>query len=223
MTPQSTPTRTASENIDALELACSRVTVSVGVIHAMVQLEDGNLKSNIGTVFCVDKRGYFLTALHVVKEALDSFIVVDSLSETCVVATDACNDLALIRVKTSTCEFDPVTFATALPEIGELVGGLGYPERGLAVELSSYLGRFYGQLVDGIGPNGKRLEGDTLQSALCFIGEGGPLGGYSCGPIVNEHGQVLATTMKADDELGFIIGPSAADMVAFVEKHLPVA
>ncbi len=220
MNTQPTSTRTVNQIIDALELAASRVTGSVALIHAMTPMDYGRQSLNVGSAYCVDKRGYFLTALHVVGPSSDSFVVVDSLAETCIVASNVCHDLALVKVKDPTGEFVPVSFATARPEFDEIVAGLGFPYAGLPVELTPYLGRFCGQFNDGKGPHGLVLDGDTLPSALCFV-TGQPVQcGYSGGPIINEQGQVVASTIKGDNERGFVIGPSAADLVAFVDQFL---
>lgn len=210
--------RSVDQVIDQLQLACSRVADSVAVIHAMVKKSTGT-ESAVGTAYCVDKRGYFVTALHVVQGQINSFIVMQQLFETRIVAVDEENDLALMQVVEPHGDFTPISFATRVSD-GEIVGGLGYPDRGLSVELCSYLARYAGPVVDGVGPNGLILDGDILQSALSFAGGEAHTAGYSGGPIVNEEGEVVASTMKGDDELGFIIGPSASDIVAFINQHI---
>ncbi|CAN5389590.1 hypothetical protein BH10CYA1_BH10CYA1_47280 [soil metagenome] len=44
--------------------------------------------------------------------------------------------------------------------------------------------------------------------------------GYSGGPIVNENGGVVASTIKGDDDLGLLIGPPAATIKTFVTAAL---
>lgn len=217
MTLQSV-TLSVDEVIDQLQTACSRTAESVGMMHAIVRKQDHN-ESSVGTAYCVGRHGLFVTALHVVAGQLSSFISMDRLYETSIVAVDPTNDLALMRVTDCTVSFEPVQFASAI-DAGEIVGGLGYPERGLSIELSSYLARYAGPVVNGVGPRGLVLEGDILKQALSFVGGEAHTQGYSGGPIVNYRGEVVASTMKGDDDLGFIIGPSAATVSALVAAHL---
>lgn len=212
------PTRSIDEIIDALQVACSRTTESVGMMHAIVARAQ-HTESSVGTAYCVDKRGFFVTALHVVAGQTSSFIDMDQIYETRIVAVDLTNDLALMQVVGKHGTFRPVVFATALGD-DEIVGGLGYPDRGISIELCSFLARFTGAVVDGVGPNGLILEGDTLRQALSFAGSEAHTQGYSGGPIVNERGEVVASTIKGDDDLGFIIGPSAATVSALVAAHV---
>jgi S1-C subfamily serine protease len=215
-----TPERTVDEVIDALQIACSRVADSVGVMHA-ARKRLNRVESAVGTAYCVDKRGYFVTALHVVQGEFSSFIAMEQVFETRLVAVDEKNDLALMQVVEPESEFIPVIFATSV-EDGEIVSGLGYPDCGMSVELCANLARYAGLVVDGVGPNGLILDGDTLQSALAFVGTEAHTQGYSGGPIVNADGAVVASTVKGDDDgLGLIIGPSAATILAFIEANLP--
>lgn len=211
-------TRSVDEIIDSLQVACSRTAESVGMMHAIVQ-KPGQTESSVGTAYCVNKRGLFVTALHVVAGQLSSFISLDGMHETRIVAVDLANDLALMQVVDTHGLFEPVVFAAGIDD-GEIVGGLGYPDRGLSVELCSYLARYVGPVVDGVGPNGLILNGHILKSALSFAGGEAHTQGYSGGPIVNEKGEVVASTIGGDDDLGFIIGPSASDINAFVAAHL---
>lgn len=212
-----TATRSLDEVIDQLQIACSRTAESVGMMHAVVQKPD-HTESSVGTAYCVNKRGLFVTALHVVAGQLSSFISLDGMHETRIVAVDLANDLALMQVVGTHGLFEPVVFAAGIGD-GEIVGGLGFPDRGLSVELCSYLARYAGPVVDGVGPNGLILEGHLLKSALSFTGGEAHTQGYSGGPIVNERGEVVASTIGGDDDLGFIIGPSAASIGAFVAAH----
>jgi S1-C subfamily serine protease len=210
--------RSIDEIIDQLQVACSRTAESVGMMHAIVQKSD-HTESSVGAAYCVGKRGFFVTALHVVAGQLHCFVTLDRIYETRIVAVDLTNDLALVQVVDSTGSFEPVQFASAISDM-EIVGGLGYPERGLSLELCSYLARYAGPVINGVGPNGLVLDGDTLQSALSFVGGEAHTQGYSGGPIVNERGEVVASTMKGDDDLGFIIGPSAATISSFLAPHV---
>lgn len=213
-----TATRSLDEVIDQLQIACSRTAESVGMMHAIVA-RGGHTESSVGTAYCVSKQGFFVTALHVVAGQLNSFIAMDKMYETRLVAVDLTNDLALMQVVSAHGLFEPVAFAAGVGE-GEIVGGLGYPDRGMSVELCSYLARYAGPVINGVGPNGLILEGDILKQALSFAGGEAHTQGYSGGPIVNERGEVVASTMKGDDDLGFIIGPSAADISAFVTARI---
>ncbi len=214
---------TFEEFINRLQSACSLVTESVAVINSIVKTADGRQSLNTGTAFCVDERGYFVTALHVVAGQINTFIVAKAASDVRVVAVDAERDLAIVHVP-GRCGFKPVAFALSLPIRGEIVSGLGYGNlNGLAVELSAYPVFYCGQCVAGQGPDGLELEGDTLQSALCFAGAPAHQVGYSGGPLINVHGQVVACTIKGDDESSVVVGPSAPDIQAFVKRHVPAA
>ena len=211
-------TRSVDEIIDQLQVACSRTAESVGMMHAIVQRQYRSEQS-IGTAYCVNERGFFVTALHVVAGQISSGICMDRMYQTRIVAVDLTNYLGLMQVVGDHGLFQPVVFAAGVGD-GEIVGGLGYPDRGLSVELCSYLARYAGPVINGVGPNGLILEGDILQSALSFAGGEAHTQGYSGGPIVNAMGEVVASTMKGDDDLGFIIGPSASNIRALVEAHL---
>jgi len=211
-------TLTLDEIIDKLQVACSRTAESVGMMHAIVQ-KPGHTESSIGTAYCVNKYGFFVTAQHVVAGQISSFISMDRIYETRIVAVDMTNDLALMQVVDHHGLFEPVVFAAGVTD-GEIVGGLGYPDRGLSFELCSYLARYAGPVINGVGPNGLILEGHVLQSALSFAGGEAHTQGYSGGPIVNEKGEVVASTIGGDDDLGFIVGPSASNIRALVEAHL---
>lgn len=211
--------RSIDDRIDQLEKACARVADSVALIHAVLGKPTG-AESCIGTAYCVDKRGYFVTALHLVHERISSFLVLRHLFELQVVAVAEEHDLAIVQIVHPDEEFAPVSFATSLAD-DEIVGGLGYPERGLSVDLCSFLARYAGPVVDGVGPHGLILDGDRLQNGLAFVGTVGKTGGFSGGPIINEDGLVVASTAKGDDDLGLIVGPAAHDIVRFTEQYLP--
>lgn len=217
--PTTETLRTVDEIIDALQVSCSQASGSVAALTVI--LHDGQVFS--GSAYCVDKRGYFVTAYHCVEGVVaDCFIVLEALHKTSVVAVDEDNDLALLKVEAPSCEFEPVTFSQSVPDAETIVAGLGFPG-GLAVSLESYLARYYGAIANGIGPDGDAINGNTMQSGLCFVGAQAELSGYSGGPLLNEHGHVVANTSKACAEAGFVMGPSSIVISAFVQQHLPVA
>lgn len=213
----SNATRTVDEIIDNLQVACSRASESVALMHAVVVTPSGH-ESAIGTAYCVGKGGLFLTALHVVQGLIDGFISLDKTYAIRLVSVDPTNDLALVQVVSAHGQFLPVKFARAI-EPEAIVGGIGFPDHGLSVEMSSYLARYQGPVVHGIGPNGLVLQNHRLETALSFVGGDGHYRGYSGGPLVNEVGEVVASTIEADDELGFIIGPSASTILPFLAPH----
>ncbi len=217
MTLIKTATRTVDDIIDALQAAASRVSGSVASLTVIMR--NGQIFS--GTAYCVDKRGYFVTALHCVQgDMADLFIAMDSVHPVTVVAVDEKTDLALLKVEGTTCDFEPVMFAQSAPAAEEIVGGLGYPGGQMAVSLESFLIRYFGAITDGIGPEGFAINGNSMQSAECFVGAQMELAGYSGGPIVNEHGEVVASVSKACAEASFVMGPSAADIVAFISQYI---
>jgi S1-C subfamily serine protease len=217
MTLIKTQPRTIDDVIDALQTAASRVSGSIASLTVIMR--DGRIFS--GTAYCVDKRGYFVTALHCVQgDMADAFIAMDALHPVTVIAVDEKTDLALLKVEGTTCDFEPVMFAQSAPAAEEIVGGLGYPGGQLSVSLESFLVRCYGAITDGIGPEGFAINGNKMQNGLCFVGAQMELAGYSGGPIVNEHGEVVSSVSKGCTEASFVMGPSAADIVAFISQYI---
>ncbi|GEM_PF-3363424 len=200
----------------ALAQTYARASASVAVLNTQRSI-DGHIVTGFGTSFCLDEHGLFLTARHVVEGHLSSFIVLDRLYDTELVAVDEEQDLALVEVKDRTCEFSPLHLLAASLVRDELVIGLGYPAGRLAISLSGYVAMYHGRFVDGVDPDAPNITCPALPQAVYFLGAGLDLAGFSGGPVLNEAGAVVAVTSTGDGD-AFVAGAGAEGVRGFVES-----
>lgn len=183
-------------------------------------MSDGKTNMRSGTSFCVDERGFFLTALHYVQGSSYSFILVGSdIIPMLLVAVDEELDLALFVVKSLDRKFIPLRLCSTAPEKSEIVVGAGFPAVGLTVALAAYVVGYQGQFVNGQDAEQPGIECPALPTAAWFIGGEVDLSGFSGGPMLNENGLVVAVTEMGDGDV-FVAGTTAADALRFLGAKL---
>jgi S1-C subfamily serine protease len=221
-----TPAFTAPvETVGGIELSPEFAAMALRASQSIVMLtavteEDSKIHMREGTAFCIDERGYFLTALHYTSGCTSSYIFVGAqILHMELVAADVDLDLALFAVKNPTSKFVPLQFAEAGLKQKDLVIGLGYPGGRLSVSLVAYVAGYQGQFVGGIDPNQPGIECPSLPAAAWFIGEAMDLEGFSGGPMLNEEGLVVAVTEMGDGDV-FVAGTTAAGAVKFLSTSL---
>jgi S1-C subfamily serine protease len=196
-----------------------RASPSVAMLTAVTEA-DGKTHMNEGTSFCVDERGFFLTAFHYVMGSSSSYIFLGAeVVPTTLVAVDEDLDLALFVVKKLDRLFVPLSLSTVPLGKDDLAIGVGYPAGQLSASLAAYVVGYQGQFVNGVDPNQPGIECPRLPTAAWFIGDGVELSGFSGGPMLSEDGLVVAVTEMGDGDV-FVAGTTAADARQFLASHL---
>ena len=174
-------------------------TVFAQVYQVKTATEANAPKAAYGSCFVVDQSGLLVTNYHVVAYALQDpekyhlFLMDgDQALPAAVVAFDAINDLALVKVAKTFKK--SVTFAREMPESGAKIYSIGWPED---LNKSVIEGNFNGMM--SAGPYQK------LQMSI-------PLNpGMSGGPSIDEYGAVIGVnvSLRSDSQsLAFAV-PSA--------------
>jgi len=193
----------------------ARSFVSLALVTASTQ--DGKLvHTREGTGFCLDERGYYLTALHYLAGADSIFLALGAgeIAFADMIAFDEQLDLALLKVQ-SKSKLQALRLASAPLQPGDLACGVGYPANRFAVTAAAYLVCYQGCFVEGVDPEQEGVECPALPSGLWFIGGRLSLEGFSGGPMLNEDGEVVAITEMGDGE-SFAVGTSALDIARFL-------
>jgi S1-C subfamily serine protease len=145
---------------------CESVKPAVVTIHAGREIGSGSIVSSDGLV---------ITNFHVVRRLRDRSLLVEAQNgsqyDGQIIAIDRPNDLALVRLATSTALPMVSIFSSNLPEVGQLVCAIGSP-LGQAGVLTK------GNLVK-ILPNGDLQSNVWLQP------------GNSGGPLLNAQGEMI--------------------------------
>lgn len=149
------------------------------VFKAMTKVKGSLAESSHGTAFVVDRRGYLITNYHVVADYLEKMdtdaFQLEKLPEAAVevIALDAVNDLALIKVAHVFPRAVKIA-ADAPVRQGDAVYSLGFPK---SEDLTLIQGLF----------NGEKQIGFTNITAVAM-----PLNpGMSGGPAINARGEVI--------------------------------
>lgn len=131
-----------------------------------------------GTAFFVSSDGYAVTCAHVIENATDVQLAVGGKSvKAAIIATDAKNDLALLKIETTGQPAIPIGNADQI-DPGAKVWVLGFP-------LSSVLG-------DGVKVTSGTISGFTVSGTQRVIQTDAAVNpGNSGGPLVNDRGQVI--------------------------------
>ena len=161
---------TARENFEKIGKITFQIKTSVS---------SGAAKASYGTGFVIDTQGLIATNFHVVQDAVSNpkqyktFLVDGKNStEATVVAIDAINDLAILKVDAS--YESKVEFADKLPEKGAAIFSMGVPED---LNESIIQGIYNGPINEG--PYKSLLTSSPLNS------------GMSGGPTVNSQGELI--------------------------------
>jgi S1-C subfamily serine protease len=195
---------------------------SVAMLTAITESSGAITQMMEGTSFCVDERGFFLTACHYVKGCTNSYIVFGGdIVSTMLVAVDQELDLALFVVKKLEHKFVPLHLSQAALEKNEVVIGLGFLPGLEGLSPAAFMAGYQGQLVNGADPQAPAVDCPALPSGAWFIGAGVELpDGFSGGPMLNEAGLVVAVTEMGDKNGLVVAGTTAADTLKFLAAHL---
>ena len=188
---KSTTTKTKLTSIQVAEKVCPSV---VGIlVQGKVELESifGTLTQDIsgsGSGFVLSKDGYIATNAHVVKDATQIEVFLESNAKSSyqadIVALDEATDIAVIKLKDAP-NLTPVSFGDSNTILrGEKVYAIGNP-LGLT---------FYGSITEGIvsGLNRRVPSRDGQYVFDYYIQTDAALDhGNSGGVLVNEYGEVL--------------------------------
>ena len=156
-----------------------------------IDKQEGTVR--FGTCFAISEDGYIVTAHHVIEDAktIKVYLSKDSVFPASVIQGDPVNDLALLKIETSTpdfLQFAPMRSA----KTGTRVFTLGFP-------VSSVLGR-EPKYTEGVISS---LSGIKEASSLLQITV--PIQpGNSGGPLVNEKGEVVGVITSTAALLPFL-------------------
>ncbi len=154
---------------------------SASIFKIITRLKDAVSERGHGTAFVIHPHGYLVTNLHVVASALEQpekyvLMLLDKQNQIPaeVVAVDAVNDLALVRVQQRFERFLPIA-PQASYSVGDTVFSLGFPK---SEELTIIQGNFNGERTMGFAPvfaasmplNPGMSGGPTLNSSGFVIG-----------------------------------------------------
>lgn len=116
-----------SDFIKAQNIANAWMESFTGAYNAAVTSGDEYIKtSNTGTGFLISSNGYFLTCAHVVEQGTSIKVRIrGDMFSAKLVCADKFNDIALLIIDGS--DFKPIPLSSILPEIGDKVFTLGFP------------------------------------------------------------------------------------------------
>ena len=116
-----------SDFIRAQNIANAWMESFTGAHNAAIASDDEYIQtSNTGTGFVISSNGYFLTCAHVVEQATSIKVRIrGDMFSAKLVCADKYNDIALLVIDGS--DFMPIPLSSFLPEIGDKVFTLGFP------------------------------------------------------------------------------------------------
>jgi S1-C subfamily serine protease len=154
-------------------------------VRAMTLTTNGKTESSVGTCVVIEETGTILTALHVVKDAIEVRVVFYDGSESTasVVVQQPENDLAVLRAREIPDDLQPATLAgSGSLRVGDEVIAVGNPF-GITNSLTD-------GVVSGLHRNFKSPRtGATLTNMIQFDAAVNP--GNSGGPLLNRYGEVV--------------------------------
>ena len=175
-----------------------------------------------GTGFIVSSDGIILTNKHVVSDPDARYVVITADKkehEATVLDTDPVNDLAVVKIKSSSAPFRPLEFGNSRSiEIGQTVIAIGNT-------LSQYQNTVTTGVVSGIGrrvvAGSGAVEGEVIEQAIQTDAASNP--GNSGGPLLDLNGKVIGVNTainRQGQSIGFAI-PSevAARVVESVKQN----
>lgn len=158
---------------------------SVVRVDALSSADAEKTRETVGSGVVVDDTGTVLTCLHIVRDAVEVRVTFadGTESDASVVATQAENDLAVLRPQLIPDDVVPATLSSSdTLHIGDEVVAVGNPF-GMTDSLSA-------GVVSGLHRNIKSPDtGDMLRDLIQFDAAVNP--GNSGGPLVNREGEVV--------------------------------
>jgi S1-C subfamily serine protease len=176
---------TATPRPSFASIAYANIIPSVVRVRAMVATTSGKQEGSLGTGVVIDESGLILTALHVVRGAMEIQITFydGSESEAVIVAQAPENDLAVLRPRIIPDDLQPAVLAgSGGLRVGDEVFAVGNP---FGVTNSLTAG-----VVSGLNRSFKSPKtGATMTGLIQFDAAVNP--GNSGGPLVNRNGEVV--------------------------------
>ena len=137
---------------------------------------------NTGSGFVISSNGYFLTCAHVVEEGREIKVQLGTITYSAkLIRADAHNDVALLKLDGA--DFQPLALSQSLPEMGDKVFTVGFPNPELQGASAKY--------TDGSISSLSGILDDirTMQITVPIQG------GNSGGPLVDESGNALGLVL----------------------------
>jgi serine protease DegQ len=182
---------------------------SVVRVEAAIATTDGKNESIVGTGVVVDDTGIILTCLHIVKDAVGVRVTFadGTESEASIVATQAENDLAVLRPLVIPDDLVPATLTSSDSlRVGDEIVAVGNPF-GITDSLSA-------GVVSGLGRSFKSPKtGETLTNLIQFDAAVNP--GNSGGPLVNRDGEVVGIVTG-------LVNPTGQDVFIGIGFAVPI-
>jgi putative serine protease PepD len=156
------------------------------------------LESGTGSGAIIDQQGHIVTNFHVIEGArnLEVTLADKSKVRATVVGFDANNDLAVLKIQTSSA-LTPIPLGTSAGlQVGQKVLAIGNPyglERTLTTGIISSLGRSIQ------APNSRIIEGVIQTDAAINPGNSG-------GPLLNSRGEMIGINTAIYSESGGSVG-----------------
>ena len=176
---------TATPRPSFASIAYANIIPSVVRVQAITLGTDGKRDGALGTGVVVDDTGLILTALHVVRDAVDVRVTFFDGSESpaSIIARVPENDLAVLRPRVIPDDLQPAVLAgTGGLRVGDEVFAVGNP---FGIDNS-----FSAGVVSGLNRNFKSPKtGATMTGMIQFDAAVNP--GNSGGPLVNRDGEVV--------------------------------
>jgi S1-C subfamily serine protease len=203
-----------------------RVVTNLSSCVGLMVVDKGDEALNMrGTAFCVDGRGLFMTACHYIDGLQRATLVLDREYPAEPVAIDAEKDLALFSINPA-APLTAIRFATALPQPGTPLIGVGNVVRDAYVSLGAYAVSYLDRLAEVISAESKaEIDPERLECSLVMTGSGLNIPGFSGGPLFNELGELVALTSGGDGEsyVTAIVAAAARELTDWYRSRISEA
>ena len=156
-------------------------SVDPSVAFLLVQKKDGSYASGSG--FFIDSHGTLVTNYHVIEDGIKCAVQMKNgniVEVKTVVSYDEDADLAILATKVANTK--PITESKSLPQVGETVYAIGYPE-------AFKLGIASSTFTSGIVSSYRTMDGNEYIQSTVNITHGN-----SGGVLINKKGDVVGIT-----------------------------
>jgi S1-C subfamily serine protease len=187
-----------SNELNIMHLDAFRDSISRSVVMVLGRTEDmyrQTTTTSIGNGFCVQKKGWIVTSLHIVA-SVDSIAVMTWEGSSCWVRTplrkDSEHDLALVAFKNNGATMPPpVHIGADHLSVGEEVVAISRPPQGC---ISISTGCVTGVNIPFVWGNGSHGEGIEFTAPIYH--------GYSGSPVANMSGEIVGLATGIDTATG---------------------